>query len=442
MKYKSVLFIVPLDDNRSKDYLAPLGPLYICAVLKKNGIDVEFIDMPVESYSCEEVQNIANSSRFDLVCVTAVSDSRFSALGIIKKINKPVVVGGVHFTFADKVTLESYANVLAVVLFEGEYTLLSICKGDLFQYIKGITYRNEHGEIVRNDETSFVDIKVLPYPARELLKNENYNAVLEGEYNTRCISILTSRGCPNNCVFCANSSYWKRQARFRDPIDVVDEIEHIIVTYGIKGFDIWDDTFTVSKKHVTGICNEIIRRKLDIKFYARVRVNTTDEELLKLMKKAGCVALSFGVETGSNRILKIISKNITFEQVFQFCELVKKHGFHAKAFFMFNHPEEKYSEVLMTLRLMNKLHSEYGIMIPVGMATVYPGTGLEQDMINRGLLPQDFNWNTYYSRKNKFLRLDPKKVYYKNLNLFVIYALWKLYVRVFAKFNRNSNVKS
>lgn len=434
MKYKKVLLVIPPNNSISKEYLPSLGILYIAAVLKKNGIDVSILDCPIENYSCQDAINYINNNDFDLIGMTAVTDTRYNALKIICGIKKSkVVVGGVHFTFCDIETLKKYKNILCVVRFEGEYTMLEICQGKELSSIKGITYRKGR-KIIRNPDREFIDLDDLPYPARELIPMEKYTAKLEGEDKTRCTSIVTSRGCPNNCIFCANKAYWRRKVRFRNPKSVVNEMEFIVKKYGIRGFDIWDDTFTVSKDYVKKLCNEILKRNLKIRFYARIRVDTIDEELLSLMKKAGCVAVSYGVETGSERILKRINKNITFEQVFRTAKIIKKLGLYSKAFFMFNHPTERYSDLIKTFKLMNLLKKKYNTRIEIGITTVYPGTDLEFYMKKQNKLKRGFEWNSYYNRLDRFLGFQPTKVYYKNLNRIFIFLLYYLYFKLIFRF--------
>jgi len=154
-----------------------------------------------------------------------------------------------------------------------------------------------------------------------LFEMEKYHRNIEGT-DIRAVGVMSSRGCPNRCAYCVNAAFRKGILRLRDPIKFVDEIEFLGNKYGLKGFDFWDDTLTISKEHVKRICNEILKRGLDIKWYARARVDTVDKEMLELMWKAGCIKISYGVESGSPRIIKIIRKNINSEQVLKFIHYV------------------------------------------------------------------------------------------------------------------------
>ena len=124
----------------------------------------------------------------------------------------------------------------------------------------------------------------------------------------RSIGAISSRGCPNRCVYCCNAAFGQGKLRLRSPEKFVDEIEYLHKNFGFEGFDFWDDTMTISQEHVHKICSEIKRRNLAIKWYARARVNTVTKELLQEMYEAGCIRISYGVESGSERVLKLIKK--------------------------------------------------------------------------------------------------------------------------------------
>ena len=160
-----------------------------------------------------------------------------------------------------------------IVRQEGEYAVRDLIReiegGGDFSKVEGITYR-QNGEILKNPDRMYIkDLNKIPDPPRHLLDMERYTAKLDFEHETPCTSILTSRGCPVDCNFCANAYFWKRTFRRRDPIRVVDEMEEIINKYNIRVFNILDDTFNMKRDHAFTICNEIINRKLNLKWFCR-----------------------------------------------------------------------------------------------------------------------------------------------------------------------------
>ena len=218
---------------------------------------------------------------------------------------------------------------------------------------------------------------------------------------------MSSRGCPNFCAFCVSSAFWKSILRLRDPIKFVDEIEYLKNEHGFDGFDFWDDTLTVSKEHVRAICNEILRRKLNIKWYAPTRANTVDKEILSLMKHAGCIRISFGSESGSPRILKIVKKGIMPEQVIKASEMASEAGIKVMVNFMVNLPYETPDDLKMTIDLMKRLNKINNVTAAYGFSIIYPGTEMEIMARQEGWLPKDFSWNEpYKSTKYKIAGVD------------------------------------
>jgi radical SAM superfamily enzyme YgiQ (UPF0313 family) len=298
----------------------------------------------------------------------------------------------------------------AVVKGEGEITsqeLLDALKGDKnFSKVQGIFYRDKDGKIIENPNRPFIqDINILPFNWK-LFDLSKYYRPIDGT-NIRAVGVMSSRGCPNFCAFCVSAAFWKAVLRLRDPIKFVDEVEFLKNTYGFEGFDFWDDTLTVSKEHVRAICNEILRRKLNIKWYAPTRVNTVDKELLSLMNKAGCVRISFGAESGSPRILKIVKKGIMPEQVTKAAQMASDAGMKIIVNFMVNLPYETFDDLKMTIDLMKKLNSIKNVTAAYGFSIIYPGTEMELMAKNEGWFPGDFSWNEpYQSKKYKIAGVD------------------------------------
>ncbi|MCK5594673.1 radical SAM protein, partial [bacterium] len=201
---------------------------------------------------------------------------------------------------------------------------------------------------------------------------------------------------PSSCVFCSNSIWGKKSYRMKSPLKFVDEIEFLYKKYGFKGFDFWDDTLTLSKNHILGICDEILRRELKIEWYARARVNTVNKEILLSMKRAGCVAIGYGIESGSPKVLEAIKKKITISQIKQAVKDTADIGIISKNFFMFSLPKEQEEDILMTINLMKELVSYSStVTTPYALTLIYPGTELEKLAKSRGILSQNFSWNTY-----------------------------------------------
>ncbi|MDX9701731.1 MAG: radical SAM protein [Candidatus Auribacterota bacterium] len=391
----------------SKEYLPPLALGYLAAQLEQDKHTVRIIDSHIEGLDIDFLIKTIVKDRPDVLGLTGTCHNRFNVIRVIKEVKKAlpdtfIVAGGIHFTITAQDALNCVPELDAVIIWEGEYTISRLCgilqDGGSLDELTGIAYRTPDGEIVRKEPQSFIhDLDKLPVPAWHLLNLDKYNAKLEGTYDVRAIGVMSSRGCPCSCVFCSNSSWGKRSHRRRSPANFIDEVEFLHKKYGFKGFDFWDDTITISKDHILGICDEINRRGLDIRWYARARVNTVDRDILAAMRDAGCVAVAYGIESGSPKVLEAIKKNITLDQVKRVIKDTVDLGMVSKNCFMFSLPEEEEEDILMTISLMKELSSfaPNKVLNPYGLTLIYPGTELERLAKAEGKLPENFSWNTY-----------------------------------------------
>lgn len=426
---EKVVLVIPPQEKFTKDYLPSIGIGYLASSLEEAGYEVKIIDSYIEGLDEEATVSTVLKEGPDAIGVTGNSHNRFHAIavcrGIKKKSNNSVLVcvGGCHFSPIAEQTLRDIPEIDVVVRQEGEETFVELLN-HYFQKkpldnVLGITFRKDN-KVISNPSRSFVkNLDDLPSPAWHLFKLEKYNARLEGEDRTRSIGVMSSRGCPNACSFCVNSAFWQKTFRKRSPKKFVDEVEFLHQNYGYRGFDFWDDTITIDKDHIREICEEIIRRKLDIIWYARARVNTVDREMLSLMKKAGCRIISFGVESGSLQILKNIRKNITLDQVRETVKICAELGLIVKLFFMYSLPGETLRDIQKTRDLMRELKF-YGPHIHVipAFTLIYPGTEIEFLAKKEGTVPKNFNWSKpLYFEFNKKINTNPTIPVYEQKNL-------------------------
>jgi len=191
--------------------------------------------------------------------------------------------------------------------------------------------------------------------------------------NGRVISIITSRGCPYNCQFCSTTLFWGKRWRFRSPKNIVDEIEYYYSNFGFKYFNFADDAFTIIPKRAIEICKEIINRNLEIYFDCTTRADTITDELVKWLKRAGCLFVALGVESGSKKILKTINKKISLSSVINAFKILKKNDLSAYPLLMVGNPGETDETIHKTILLM-KIIKPYRVSI--SKTTIFPGTEL------------------------------------------------------------------
>lgn len=429
-KNKKIILVIPPYKESKKGHLPLLSIGYIAAYLEKSGYEVKIIDAIALNVEEDETVNLILKENPDAVGITTVTSSRFSAIKVIKSLKEKnknlfIFAGGRHFHSTAKESLEDISELDLIVRGEGEETCLELLNGyfdgkDLSE-VRGLALRKD-GEIIFTPERAAINLDELPMPAWHLFDLLLYNQTLEGEKKTKAIGVISSRGCPNNCVFCANNSFL-RTLRLLSPVKFVDQIEFLNKKYGYTGFDIWDDTLTMSRKHILEICDEIIKRNLKIIWYARARVNTVDEEVLKKMKEAGCRIIGYGIESGSEKVLKEIKKNITIKQVKDAVRLSAKLGFITKCWFIYGLPTETLEDIKKTRKLMRQIKNcgaKYGAKVLnfANFPLLYPGTPLTESAARENIFPKDFRWSReIFLEKNKKLGTDTTIPLYESRTL-------------------------
>jgi radical SAM superfamily enzyme YgiQ (UPF0313 family) len=362
----------------------PLGLGYIAAVLRRDGHQVLLLDPEAQTMQLADIDRVIMNSQPELVGISSATPNFPGAVELCRRIKKlnncAVIVGGVH---ASAMPLEILENVEAfdyVAVGEGEYLMseLATCieKGDRegIKGIDGLAYRDEgYGPMFKGRRPAIGDLDELPMPARDLVDMSLYRPHAHNYRHKRSATMLTSRGCPARCSFCASHVVHGRRFRAHSPRRVLDEVEELYYKYKIRHILIQDDTFTVNKARVHEICDLIIASNMQLSWFCFARANTVDEELLKKMKRAGCYSIGFGVESGSNDLLRSIEKGLTIEVIQRSVMLANKLGFKTQTFFIFGHPQETVSQAKATIKAALSLNSQlafFNIMIP------FPGTDI------------------------------------------------------------------
>ena len=376
----------------------PLFLAYAAAVLEKNNLEVELIDCRPNYISLAEllekvddnvglaiIQTSTPSLNLDLKTCQALKE---------KNPQMKTALVGPHTSALDKEVLEANPFVDLILRGEYDYTTLDVTlaveKKSGFEGIKGITFRS-NGEIIRNENRDYImNLDELPFPSRHFLPTDKYfEPLFIGRPTLR---LITSRGCPFCCTFCLwPQLMYGRMFRARDPVKVVDEIELLKNEYKIKEYYFDDDTFTINPQRVEKICDEIIKRKINLPFDCLGRVDTVTLEMLKKMKQAGCHLIRYGVESGSPKILENIRKQITPEKIKFAFKAAKDAGIKTHATVIFGLPGETKETIEETIKFVLELGADYA-QFPV--AIPYPGTEFFSEAKEKGwLLSED--WETY-----------------------------------------------
>lgn len=378
----------------------PLGLTYIASVLENNNHYVKIIDSEIEGLDLKGTINEIKKFGADIVGITSTTPIFHVAKKLAEMVKKElkisVIIGGPHVTVMPEDTMKE-ENFDYGVYGEGEETFLelvnSLEKKKSLDNIKGIIFRKK-GKIKINGPRPFNQkLDNLPIPNRKLVDLDKYTWSVPTKGIIKFTTIMTSRGCPFDCIFCSQRTMFGTKVRFRSSESVISEIEHIVNDLGIKHFVFIDDTLTLNKERLIEICNGIIDKKLDVTWEGWTRANTVDEEILKLMKKAGFIRVSFGIESGNPYILKIIKKGVELEDVERAYKLAKKVGLETRGSVIIGNPNETKKTIWDTLRFIRKL--KYCDQIYLNIAAPYPGTVLYDYAVNNKkgmkLLTKDFS---------------------------------------------------
>jgi len=394
----------------------PLGLAYLAAFLRRSGIEVKIIDAAAEGI--DNQVKIGGKTRYGLsnedlrkrildfdpqiVGITCPStlhakDAHETAK-LVKECHKNilVVMGGAHPSAVPEEVLKD-RNVDLVVRGEGEATFLDVVKNysktKNLKRILGISYRKSKKIIHNLSRPLIKNLDLLPFPDRHLLPMEIYfreaEKAVNYNFHNRVVTMITSRGCPGNCIYCAVKTVWGRTWRGRSPENVVDEIEEIVQEFKVKEIHFLDDSLAVDKKRLAGICEEIIRRKLPIKWATPngIAIWQLDKILLAKMKKAGCYRLTFGLESGNKKILNnFIGKHYDYHRARDLIRFASRIGLWTVGTFIIGFPYETLEQIEDTISLAVASDLDFAVFY---LANPFPGTALYEICRKENLLPPE-----------------------------------------------------
>lgn len=391
----------------------PLGICYIAAVLEKAGNEVKLVDSDIEGLSLSGLLDVIREYKPEVIGLTATTPvySVANSLLIAIKNNFPEIItilGGFHITALPVQTMKECTAIDYGVYGEGEETIKELVKSiqnkKTVDKIKGILWRNDAEIIMNHPRPLIKDLDKLPFPARHLLKMDKYVWSVPGKKMQPMASMITQRGCPYQCIFCGVHTMFK-SVRFRSVKNIVDEVEYIVKTLGIDYINFLDDTLTLNREKVIEMCKEFEKRNLKLTWEGATRANLVDKELLTIMKSAGLVRLSIGVESGSQKILDAIKKGVTLEQMEQAYKWCYELGLETKCSFMIGHPFETKETIQETIDFAKKLKCYQAY---INITTPFPGSEL-YELAKEGygglkLLTED--WSQYMRYGNSVLEMN------------------------------------
>jgi len=402
--------------NPKLSYSYPLGLMYIASTLERHKIQVKILDLAGEN-SMRRIRQDIKENPADIFGVSVFSDNRLEAFNIINIIKTiypkaRVVVGGPHPTIMYGQMLENQ-NVDAVFLGESEQSFLKYAQtvrnsSSNLSSISGIAFRNSSGTIILSQPEIEADIDNIPIPAFHLIELNRYkNRLDEIDFH-----IVTSRGCPFRCNFCYTAALSRGSYRVHSVSRVLEEMS-IIESFNRNGRIMFhDDFFAADTERTRMLCENILKRNIRLKWSARSRVDSIDLETLRLMKQSGCMEIFYGVETGSEKILKAMNKNICVDDIKKAFSRTKQAGIKAACNIMIGYPGEDETTLQETKALLSVIKPDDTFFSAV---RIFPGTQLHECCVREGIV-SDLYW--------KDIR---NKAPFCNLSISYIRALYSMY---------------
>jgi radical SAM superfamily enzyme YgiQ (UPF0313 family) len=401
----------------------PIGLMYIAAVLQRAEVKVEILDAFMAAtfqkkgdalrvgLPFEKIKQEITERKPDIVGIsgpfTCQIENSIKVSNLVKEVNPRIltVMGGPHVTLIPQEFLEEAKNVDIAVIGEGEYVMLEIVQAfedrEQLSQIQGIAYRQNEKVVVNPTRQLIDNLDDLPYPAYNLVDMEQYldpKKIGYRSFQNRAISMITSRGCPFNCCFCAVHLHMGQKFRAHSAKYVLDHIQYVVDKFKVKNIFFEDDNLTLDIKRFEEICDGIIERKIKIGWETPngVRADCLDRDLLKKMKQSGANSIFVGVESGDQQVLdKVICKSLDLNRVVEFAKDAKQIGLKTGAFYIIGFPGETKENMQKTVDFALELKRKYDVGMHLFMATPSYGTRLYEECRTKGFIKQDLIWNAF-----------------------------------------------
>ncbi|MDD5675573.1 MAG: radical SAM protein [Chitinivibrionales bacterium] len=360
----------------------PLGMGYVCAYMRKNGIATTIIDGLKENIGNNLLAaRCARADSVGIFCMSAYLHAVIDLTARLKQLGKIVCIGGPHATVMPRQTLEVTGADYAIVG-EGEQSLtelvLALGRGENGSAIAGVLGK---GQSTLTARPFFKSLDELPFPAWDQINPRTYPKAPHGGVVRKfpVAPVISTRGCPFSCSFCASPRIWRNTIRFRSAPNVVDEIEMLVRDFSVREIHFEDDNFTLKEEHAVLICEEILRRKLNICWALPngIRVDAVAPPLLRLMRRAGCYSVAFGIESGSQKILDNIGKKTDLARMRAAITMAARAGLITQAFIIFGLPGETAETIKETMDFVMAapLHKAQFLLLDV-----LPGSALWDEL--------------------------------------------------------------
>ena len=387
---KTLLLRLPINlDNRYdyEDLMQPYGLACISSMLKNNGCNTVLFDAQAHRLLRHEIIAFIRKNRPDLIGFTAYTSNLLDIVSLLPQIKQDlplakIVLGGAHVTVEPELTLKEFPLIDFVVIGEGEITCFELVRalknrGDL-RSINGLAFRDDD-EIIINKKREYIEnLDDMPIADWASLPMEKYfgHHTIKRNY----VKLLLSRGCPFQCTFCAVQNTMGNRLRKRSPSNIRNELELLYDRFNVRDFGFGDSTFNIDNEWVTEVCKEILNMNYPIIWRCNVRAKGLTKDILKIMKKSGCVHVTMGIESGDPSMLESMKKNETLDDFRQAIHMIKEIGLPLLNSFIIGMPGETPESIENTLRFAKEIKTYAGF----NLATPFPGTEFYEQALQDG----------------------------------------------------------
>ncbi|HDX9588226.1 TPA: cobalamin-dependent protein [Bacillus pseudomycoides] len=401
----------PSHDGDPYGKVIPLGLGSLWAVLTDHNFNAEILDMFTQD--TKELIEVLQIHRPKIVGFSCLTEQRHWVVSLVKLTreilpNSLIILGGVHPTFTPDTMLTSTSADL-IIKGEGEIPLLEVCemylnrKSTDFSQVNSVVYKSNTGEIIENKTGKRIKhldhLPAFPYHKFEFNKYRFINNVLkEGRLPVKldvskitAVNYMSSRGCVYNCSYCSIQTFWQRRYYAHELNRVIQEIIWLKNNKNVEFVWFWDDIFTINKKRIEELCTLLIENKVNVYWGCTTRVDLVDEQLLKLMRRSGCILISYGVESGSQQILDNVQKKTKIEDIVYKIQLTMDLDISARVSLMVGNPGETDETIAETIKLIQSVEPD---LWSVNITKIYPGTDLYKKVKQQGLFSDELWLNT------------------------------------------------
>ena len=404
--------------DKGREFRQKLGIMYVAGAVRDTlGITPKIVDCLADGLDLNGLKTLVKSEKPDLACFSVLTFNLLDCLESARAIKEAspatkVCFGGFHVSIYPMETLK-LDGVDYVVFGEGEETfpelvecLKESANSPIYEKLKGIDgigfFSDEGKPVINRERKAIGKLDQLPMPAHDLIDMSKYTVVLADEATVGAIQ--TSRGCPSKCVFC---DIRMTRYRYRTEKHVMEEIK-LLKTMGIKEFFVLDDTFTINRKRVMRLCELMIQENTGVRYKISSRIDKIDEEMLEALAKSGCYRIHYGIESGSQRVLDFLEKEITIEQIEEVVAMTKRAGIEVFAYMMVGIPTETEADMEESFKLIRRImpnHVNYSICTP------FPATLLYRQALEKSDFEGDY-WHEFAKNPHPDFKIRTMNEYF------------------------------